>query len=109
MLENVKVGDQLWIQSESDGGIGVVKRITPKGFIVAEFGRGKVTFHPNGNERTSSQWHWRTARPLTQEDIAAMQLDSLRTQVRRAVTGQIGNLTAKQCQEIWNIITQGGS
>lgn len=108
MLENVKVNDKLWIQSHTSGGVGIVKRITPKGWIVVAYGKGEVTFRPNGQERTSDPWHWRTARPLTEEDVTAMQLESLRLQVRRAIEGQIGNLTMKQCQEIWSIITREG-
>ena len=36
MLENVKPGDKLWVSSSNGGGgVATVKRITPKGFVVA--------------------------------------------------------------------------
>lgn len=107
MLENVKVGDKLLVSSNGGSKIATVKRITPKGFIVVTYGNGEVTFRSDGHERTSDAWHWRTARPITDDDIAEMRIAALRTNTQRAVNAHIGTLTEEQCQAIVRIIKDG--
>ncbi len=105
MLENVKVGDNLLVSSSNgSSGVATVKRITPKGFVVATYGDSEVTFRRDGNERTSDTWHWKTARPITDEDIADMRLEAMRNKVHRLIDSYIGTLTAEQCQKIMDII-----
>lgn len=108
MLESVKPGDKLWVSSSNGGGgVAVVKRITPRGFVVASYGNGEVTFRQDGHERTSDTWHWRMARPITDDDIAEMRIAALRTNTQRAVNAHIGALTEEQCQAIVRIIKDG--
>ena len=105
MLENVKPGDKLWVSSSNGGGgVATVKRITPKGFVVAAYGKAEVTFRQDGHERTGDTWHWRTARPITDDEIAQVRLDALRDKAHRAVNAHIETLTIEQCQAILSIL-----
>ena len=108
MLENVKPGDNLWvISSNGGGGVAVVKRITPKGFVVAAYGKAEVTFRQDGHERTSDTWHWRMARPITDEDIADARLDAFRRHTWGAFAVAIDDFTAEQCHAVMRIIKDG--
>ena len=108
MLENVKPGDKLWVSSSNGGGgVATVKRITPKGFVVASYGNGEVTFRQDGHERTSDTWHWRMARPITDEDVAEMRLETLRRRTWGAFAVAIDNFTDEQCQAVLRIIKDG--
>ena len=108
MLESVKPGDKLWVSSSNGGGgVAVVKRITPKGFVVAAYGKAEVTFRQDGNERTSDTWLWRMARPITDEDVAEMRLEALRRKVQVSVNSTADTLTSEQCQAILRIIKDG--
>ena len=108
MLENVKPGDKLWVTSSAGvGGVAVVKRITPKGLVVAAYGKAEVTFRQDGHERTSDTWHWRMARPITDEDAAEMRLETLRRRTWGAFAVAIDNFTDEQCQAVLRIIKDG--
>ena len=105
MLENVKVGDSLYVSSSNGGGnVATVKRITPKCLVVVAYGDSEMTFRRNGRERTSDTWTWHTARPITGDEIVEMRLDDLRDKVQRAVNAHIGTLTTEQCQAILSIL-----
>ena len=104
-LENAKPGDKLWVvSSQGAGQIATVKRITPTGLVVAATGFGDVTFRPDGQERTSDTWLWRTAQLLTDEDVAEMLLDGLRLRALEAFSSAVAGLSEDQCRAIMRII-----
>lgn len=101
-LSGIQEGDYLLIEQASQPDvIGKVTGITPKGFIKVRYGAGELTFNQDGSERGASRWFWRTARPVTQADLDALELRTAQAKVAKI---DAKTLTLAQCKAILAIV-----
>ena len=110
-LSNIKAGDRVIVNTSAGKTIKTVKRITPTGLIVIEWGLNTLTFYRDGHERGGDIWHDKWIQPCPPDGEAKLSAEIAEREVRSKLLIKVNtqvwrHLSTDQLQRIVAILDE---